>query len=90
MKIYAGKNKKKSKEISFEELLAIKLREKGFDLNTGMFSDESASWVEIKQKTSDKQITISFVFDKEEIDKVNVYEAKIMTIIDEENQKKII
>lgn len=90
MKIYTGKNKRKAKEITFEELLASELKKNGFEFNTDCFSDGSASWVDIVQRDEHKQINIDFVFNGTKIDSIDVFESKIITIVDEENMKKLI
>lgn len=88
MKIYIGKNKRKAKEISFYDLLTLKLKEAGFKPETGMFSDESASWIEVVQQKGKNQTTVNFLFD-DGLENIDVYLAKIITIVDEDHQIKL-
>lgn len=91
MKIYTGKNKRKSKQITFEDLLISKLKESGFKIHNDCFSDGSLSWIEVTQKTKKpSEITINFCFEDDVIDTINVYETDIITILDNDNTKKLI
>ena len=90
MKLYYGKNKKAAKQITLEELLAKKL--KNFKIKRDSFSDNSARWIDIIQQNEKSQITVVMLFtlDYEEIEEIEVFEAKVVTIVDEENMKKLI
>lgn len=100
MKIYVGDNKKKSKKITFQDLLINKLREAGFKMDNGDWSDENHSWVGIVQESDGvhplasprSQIVVNITFDTEEdsINSVNVYVTPIVTIVDDDNSKKLI
>lgn len=90
MKIYVGNNKKSAKQITFEELLAKKL--KNFKIERDSFSDNSARWIEIIQKTKEHQVAINLLFSPnyEDIIEIGVYLSKIITIVDEEHTIKLI
>ena len=90
-KIYVGKNKRKAKQITFEKLLCMELEKSGFKLENDCFSDSSLSWVGIIQQSKDNsEITVNICFNDGIIYSVNVYEAKIITILDHDNAKKLI
>lgn len=100
-KIYIGTSKKNSKEITLKELLMdrIKFKDKSLKLESGVHGDNSGSWLNLV-KTLDKErvqftVVLSFEtpFKDEEpnmiIDDANLFKADIITIIDEERQKKL-
>jgi len=93
MKIYFGKNKKSAKVITFQDLLIKKLKEAGLEMDNGCFCDENHSWVGIVQKSSapsEVLVNISFNIEEDTIDEVNVFETPIITIVDEDNLRKLV
>lgn len=96
MKIYIGENKSKSKKITFQDLLIMKLKEGGFIMDNGAWDDEDHAWVGVIQQ-SDKsgkpmEVTVNITFNTKEdiINGVDVYTANIVTIVDEDSSKKIV
>lgn len=93
MKIYIGKNKKEAKQISLKDLLALKLSQDLKDKNVcrkGRFSDDSASWIDLRKTTEKGAIDIVIGFDPETentFTDIDVYKSK--WILDEENMKKL-
>ena len=98
MKVYIGKNKKEAKQIDFQDLLIMKLAEAGIEMDNGSFSGEDHSWVGILKndhktnKVDPKQVCVNLTFSpkNDTIKEISIYIAPIITIIDEENQKKLI
>lgn len=93
MKIYIGKNKGSSKRISLYDLIHQSLANNSIQTDSGRFGDDSGAWVGILKSDEGKQVTVNLMFNcgnLDEIVDVGVYEAKIITIVDEERAKKII
>ena len=61
------------------------------DVEPGRFNDKSASWIEIKKRNDDNEISIVIQFNQKgnEIIDIEVWKAPIKTIVDMENQKRI-
>lgn len=91
-KIYIGDSKRKSIQVSFLELLQIKLKEAGIDNSKDGFYDENTEWLAIKLRTDKPSlvtIEISMNIELDLIEDIDVYEADIITIVDDENQRKL-
>lgn len=92
MKIYFGKNKKESRQVSLRALLTSKLLESGFKLDNGSFEGESHAWVGVVQETKKpSQVLVNICFnDEDAITEVKVYETPIITTLDNDQSKQII
>ena len=90
MKIYAGKNKKESKEITLKLLLLELTNAKKCKTDCDRFSDDSSSWFAINKTSDVGQVSIELYFnpknDNELVD-FSVWETKY--ILDHENMKRI-
>lgn len=91
MKIYVGKNKKNSKEISLKNLIEACIKSNKIEVtNNGRFSDNSASWLDVRKLLGKKTIDVTILFDEKNdnvIKSMDFYECDI--IVDEENMRKI-
>ena len=77
-----------------KKILAEHLSEQGFNVSTGVLSDNSANWLSIKQEAKDgsAQIDIQFNFNKKQtkIKGVQVWATPIIPeYLDEENMERI-
>jgi hypothetical protein len=96
MKIYAGNNKLKAKQITLKQLIYNSLRKDSnfsnrVKLNSDRLSDGSASWIEIEQFTDVNVISMGINFDAEDDNKLEdiaVWESKYK--VDEDSSKQII
>lgn len=93
MNIYVGKNKKEAEKVSLYKLLNTILKNNGIETNSGIFSDDSCAWVGIVKTNDKKQITVNLRFEPDDLNNIvdiGVFEAKIITVVDEDNAKCII
>ena len=96
MKIYIGKNKKKSKEISLKQLLMISfINAKGFkegsEFSDNTLGDNSASWVSTRQFNEKGAVDVNIGFDPKNDNKIldlKVWFSEF--ILNEGDMKKII
>ena len=106
MKIYYGKSKSKSKQITLKQLILKALEPHKteealpsvtkdiFTTEADRFSDNSASWINVEQCNHKikKRISIFIGFDPETdntIDEIDVYEADIKVVVDDDSEKKL-
>ncbi len=97
MKIYIGTNKKNAKEIDLKTLIGLSLNSflenKKAIINMDRFGDNSASWIDIRQESKDKNSVIDIYLgfspkDDNNIVEIGAWESKY--IIDDENAKRLI
>tara|TARA_R110000796_G_scaffold114269_1_gene225948 strand:+ start:4540 stop:4839 length:300 start_codon:yes stop_codon:yes gene_type:complete len=90
LKLYFGINKTKAKLITLKQLMTHVL-DIDADIVEDRFSDDSASWLDIRQHTKEGAIDVHITFDPKNdnvIEGINVYQSKL--ILDEENMQRII
>ena len=96
MKIYLGKNKKESKEISLKKLIIRSLInaegfKRGTEFSNDTLGDNSASWVGIRQLNEKGAVDVNIGFDPENDN--NILNLKVWFsefILDESGMKEII
>jgi len=93
MKIYAGKNKKEAKEITLKQLLlkAIELNKETSSVVADRFSDDSSSWINIRQFTELGAMDISLTFEPDTdftIEEISVWFSEF--VLDEENMSRLL
>lgn len=91
MKIYFGNNKKESKQVTLKQLMIKLLKVEHTKINHGKFSDDSASWIEVRKIVDKNVVDIELLFDvttDNTIIDVQVWNTKY--VIDEENNKRLI
>lgn len=91
MKIYSGKNKKSAKEITAKELIFSLLKIKGAKIDRDRFSDDSSSWIYIRQELEKKVVDIELHFEPENdnmIESIGVWEFNYL--VDEDNGRRIV
>jgi len=90
MKIYHGKNKKQAKEITLKELVYNCLKIKGARIVCDRFSDDSASWIDVRIKDKKGVIDTVLSFDVETDNTIELIENwRSYYKIDEENMKRV-
>ena len=93
MELYIKNKKGQLEQTSLYDVLKNKLNNDGFKVKADSFSDESSRWLAILQESEKPAIVcinITFDYDSDNIQDINVYESPIITIIDDDNMKKIV
>jgi hypothetical protein len=96
MKIYAGSNKLKAKQITLKELIYNSLQKDcnfkhKVEIESDRFNDGSSSWIDIRQLTDVNVIDIVITFDAkddDQIETINIWESKYK--IDDDSSKRLI
>jgi len=93
MEIYKKDKDGKLQETNILILLTNALNKAGFKLENGSFEYEHCSWVGVvKDSKNSTQVTVNICFEDcgNVITHLNVYEAPIKKIVDEDNMRQII
>jgi len=96
MKIYIGKNKRGAKEISLKELLRYAMEQqfnskRTHEIESGRFSDDSASWLQFRSYVNDGAIDINIGFNPDNENELEDFTIhKSLYKLDEENMKQIL
>jgi hypothetical protein len=93
MKIYFGPNKSKARIVTLKELISytMNLENKKSRVEPGRFSDDSGSWIEVRQTNDVGAIDVTISFDPDgdsTITGISVHKSK--WILDEEGIESLI
>jgi len=60
-------------------------------VETDGYSDNSGTWIEVKETREDKEIALILMFDDagEELNNINLYETPIKKVVDHDNTKQL-
>jgi len=92
MEIYFKDKEGKLQETTLFNLLKQTFHKAGFKLENGSFSDEDHAWLGIVQENKKQQITTNITFKNNQntITGLHIYVTPIKTILDTDNQTKLI
>lgn len=94
MEVYVKNSNGLLEETDLRELIVKQLDNLDAEIDVGSFSDGSCRWIEVIQTNKEEtlQVTVGIEFKENlnEIERVKVYTAPIMKVVDNDNSKSLI
>jgi hypothetical protein len=93
MEIYIKDTDGKLQETTLFSLMDKALRNAGFTMENGSWSDENHNWIGVIQESKKpEQVTTNITFENDgnTITGLNVYAAPIKRVVDEDNSRQVV